>query len=304
MPDRKKAALVRRLAATSIAVAVIVMAIKFGAWWLTGSVALYSDALESIVNVIAATAAFVAITYAQRPADTDHPFGHYKAEYFSAVLEGVLIVLAALLILREAVATLMSGDMGITAPGPGLALNLLAAIVNGVFATILIRSGRSARSPALVADGKHIMTDVVTSAGVLVGLGLALATGWLWLDPVLAILVAVNIVREGWHVISESMNGLMDRAVDGEEEARIRGAILANGGGAMEVHDIRTRTAGPLTFIEFHLVVDGRMTVEESHAICDRIEDGLRDEMPGARIVIHVEPDYKAKDEAIKLEQG
>lgn len=302
MPDRKKATLVRRLAATSIAVAVIVMAIKFGAWWLTGSVALYSDAMESIVNVIAASAAFVAITYAQKPADTDHPFGHYKAEYFSAVLEGVLIVLAALLILREAVATLMSGDMGITAPGPGLALNLLAAVVNGVFATILIRSGRGARSPALVADGKHIMTDVVTSAGVLVGLVLALATGWLWLDPVLAILVAINIVREGWHVISDSMNGLMDRAVDGDEEERIRGAILANGGGAMEVHDIRTRTAGPLTFIEFHLVVDGRMTVEESHAICDRIEDGLRDEMPGARIVIHVEPDHKAKDESLKVD--
>lgn len=304
MPDRKKATLVRRLAATSIAVALIVMAMKFGAWWLTGSVALYSDALESIVNVIAAVAAFAAISYAQRPADTDHPFGHYKAEYMSAVLEGVLIVLAALLILREAAATLMSGEVAISEPGAGLGLNLLAAIINGVFAAILIRTGRSAKSPALVADGKHIMADVVTSAGVLAGLVLALATGWLWLDPVLAILVAINIVREGWHVISESLNGLMDRAVDGEEEERIRGAILANAGGAIEVHDIRTRSAGPLTFIEFHLVVDGTMTVEESHEICDRIEDGLRDEMPGARVVIHVEPDYKAKDAALKLEQG
>lgn len=301
MPDKKKASLVRRLAAASIGVALVVMGIKFVAWWLTGSVALYSDAMESIVNVIAALAAFAAITYAQRPADTDHPFGHYKAEYMSAVLEGVLIVLAAVLILREAAMTLIRGDIAIDEPGFGLGLNLLAAVTNGVFASILIRNGRSARSPALVADGRHIMTDVVTSAGVLVGLVLALATGWLWLDPVLAILVAVNIVREGWHVISESLNGLMDRAVDGEEEERIRAAIVANGGGAMEVHDIRTRTAGPLTFIEFHLVVDGTMSVEESHEICDRIEDGLRNEMPGARIVIHVEPDYKAKDEALKL---
>jgi cation diffusion facilitator family transporter len=302
VPERKKAARVRRLAAASIAVALVVMGMKFVAWRLTGSVALYSDALESIVNVIAATAAFAAIRYAHQPADTGHPFGHYKAEYLSAVLEGVLIVVAALLILHEAATTLLSGDFAISEPGAGMAVNLAAAVVNGTFATILIRNGRSARSPALVADGRHIMTDVVTSGGVLAGLVLALATGWLWLDPVLAILVAANIVREGWHVISDSLNGLMDKAADGEEEARIRAAILANAGGAIEVHDIRTRIAGPVTFIEFHLVVDGAMTVEESHEICDRIEDGLREEIPGARAVIHVEPDHKVKDEALKVE--
>jgi cation diffusion facilitator family transporter len=301
MPDQKRAALVRRLAATSIGVAFAVMGMKFLAWQLTGSVALYSDALESIVNVIAASAAFAAVRYAHRPADTGHPFGHYKAEYMSAVLEGVLIVVAALLILHEAATALLSGEAEISEPGIGLGINLAAAVVNGVFATILIRAGRSARSPALVADGRHIMTDVVTSGGVLAGLVLALATGWLWLDPVLAILVAVNIVREGWHVISESLNGLMDRAADSEDEERIRAAILANAGGAIEVHDIRTRMAGPVTFIEFHLVVDGAMTVEQSHDICDRIEEGLRDEMPGVRIVIHVEPDHKTKDEALKV---
>ena len=292
---------VRFLAGMSIAVALGVMGLKFLAWWLTGSVALYSDALESIVNVIAAAAAFMAVRYAAKPADSGHPYGHHKAEYFSAVLEGILIAVAALLIVHEAVNALLDGVYKIDAPGPGLAINLLAAIINGVFATILIRAGRENRSPALVADGKHVMADVVTSAGVLAGLVLALATGLYLLDPILAILVALNILREGWHVISESVDGLMDRAVEGEEAERIETVIRANAKGAIEVHDIRTRAAGPATFIEFHLIVDSGMTVEESHAICDRIETGLRAAVPGARISIHVEPDHKAKDEGLRL---
>ena len=292
---------VRLLAGLSIIVAFAVMGLKFAAWWLTGSVALYSDALESIVNVVAAFAAWWAVSLSHKPADDNHPFGHHKAEYFSAVLEGVLIVVAALLILHEAANALLDGVYELSAPGPGLAINLLAAVINGVFATILMRAGRKHRSPALVADGKHIMTDVVTSAGVLAGLLLALATGWLLLDPLLAILVAINILREGWHVISESINGLMDRAVEGEEAQRIESVIRTNAVGAIEVHDILTRAAGPATFIEFHLIVAASMTVEESHAICDRIETGLRVAVPGARISIHVEPDHKAKDEGLLL---
>ena len=299
MPDQART--VSRLALASIAVAIGVMGLKFLAWWLTGSVALFSDALESIVNVIAATAAFMAVRYAARPADSGHPFGHYKAEYFSAVLEGVLIVVAALLILHEAANALLEGVGEMTSPGPGLAINLAAAVINGVFASLLIRKGREYRSPALVADGKHIMADVVTSAGVLAGLVLALATGWLILDPLLAILVAGNILREGWHMISESVNGLMDRAVEGEEARRIEDVIRSNAAGAIEVHDIRTRAAGRATFIEFHLIVDAAMTVEESHAICDRIETGLHAAVPGARVTIHVEPDHKAKDEGLLL---
>lgn len=299
MPAQAKT--VSRLALASIAVAIGVMGLKFLAWWLTGSVALFSDALESIVNVIAATAAFMAVRYAARPADPGHPFGHHKAEYFSAVLEGVLIVVAALLILHEAVTALLEGVGEMTSPGPGLAINLVAAVINGVFASILIRAGRKHRSPALVADGKHVMADVVTSAGVLAGLVLALVTGWLLLDPLLAILVAGNILREGWHVISESIDGLMDRAVDGEEAQRIEAVIRANATGAIEVHDIRTRAAGPATFIEFHLIVDAAMTVEESHAICDRLESGLHAAVPGSRVTIHVEPDHKAKDEGLLL---
>jgi cation diffusion facilitator family transporter len=291
---------VRTLAVASIAVAFAVMALKFVAWRLTGSVALYSDALESIVNVIAATAAFMAIRYAYRPADISHPFGHHKAEYFSAVVEGVLIVVAALLIMHSASQALLN-PVSIERPGPGLAINGFAAAINGAFATLLIRTGRQARSPALVADGRHIMADVVTTAGVIAGLLLAIATGWAWLDPVLAIAVAFNIVREGWKVISESVNGLMDRAADTQTTLLIEQTIRAGADGAIEVHDIKTRAAGPATFIEFHLVVDRTMTVEMSHRICDRIEESLRKSVPGARVTIHVEPDYKSKHEGLAI---
>lgn len=291
----------RQLAKATIGVAFGVMAMKFLAWWITGSVALYSDALESIVNVIAAITAWLAISYAAKPADPGHPFGHHKAEYFSAVLEGVLIVIAALLILREAALHLVSPQR-ITEPAAGLGINIAAAAVNAVWAWLLIRTGRSERSPALIADGKHIMTDVWTSVGVVAGLILAFATGLLRLDPILAIIVALNIVWQGWKVISTSVDGLMDRAVEADQAALIHETILANADGAIEAHDIKTRMAGPATFIEFHLVVDGAMTVENSHSMCDRLEAALKREVPGARVTIHVEPEYKAKEEGIQLE--
>src|SRR5690349_20891024 len=186
---------VANLAFWSIAVAFVVLALKLAAWYLTGSVALYSDALESIVNVIASVAAFWAIQVSYKPADEGHPFGHHKAEYFSAVLEGVLIVVAALLILNWVWRSLQAA----------------AALLRP---WMLIRAGRAEKSPALVADGNHIMTDVVTSVGVFGGLVGAILTGWQILDPALAVLVALNILWQGWHVIGSSMNGLMDRAVD------------------------------------------------------------------------------------------
>ena len=285
---------VATLAAWSIVVAFGVMGLKFIAWRMTGSVALYSDALESIVNVIAAAAAYWAITVSNKPADTDHPFGHHKAEYFSAVLEGVLIVLAALLILNE-VWRAWQTPVTLDQPWAGLAVNGFASIINGLFAVLLIRTGRASRSPALVADGKHIMTDVVTSAGVIAGLIGAVVTGWLWLDPLLAVIVALNILWQGWHVIRSSLAGLMDMAVEPEEHMRIRDIISNNAKGALEVHDLKTRIAGRATFIEFHLVVEAGMTVGESHVICDRIEDALRADIPSVRVIIHVEPDDEAK---------
>ncbi|WP_170971391.1 MULTISPECIES: cation diffusion facilitator family transporter [Mesorhizobium] len=285
---------VATLAMWSIPVAVAVFALKLVAWWLTGSVALYSDALESIVNVIAAGAAFWAIQLSHKPPDHDHQHGHHKAEYFSAVLEGVLIVVAALLILSE-VWKAWEHPSPLEEPGVGLGVNAIASVINAIWATILIRTGRRQRSPALVADGKHIMSDVVTSVGVLAGLLGALATGWLWLDPALAAIVAVNILYQGWQVIGSSLSGLMDKAVEPTEAMHIRAVISANSKGALEVHDLKTRIAGRATFIEFHLVVDSDMTVGESHVICDRIEEALKAEIPSVRVTIHVEPDDEAK---------
>jgi cation diffusion facilitator family transporter len=291
---------VRRLAFWSIPLALGVMALKFVAWHVTGSVALYSDALESTVNVIAALAAFIAVGYAQKPADTGHPFGHHKAEYFSAVLEGVLIAVAALLIVNEAIAGLMAPQR-IEAPGLGLAINGSAALINGVWAYVLIRAGRRYRSPALSADGHHIFSDVITSAGVIIGLGLAIAFDQPRLDPLLALIVAINVLWQGWKVIASSVDGLMDRAIDPVDEQRIQDIIKAEADGAIEAHDIRTRMAGRVSFVEFHLVVDGDMSVEASHAICDRLETRLRQQVEGIRVTIHVEPAHKAKDEGVRL---
>ena len=285
---------VANLAFWSILVALLVMGLKFVAWRLTGSVALYSDALESIVNVIAAAAAFWAISVSHKPADHDHPFGHHKAEYFSAVLEGVLIGIAALLILGEVARNWVSPPV-LEQPWNGLAINALAAVINAAFAVLLIRTGRSERSPALVADGRHIMTDVATSVGVLAGLVGVIFTGWRILDPLMAMLVALNILWQGWRVVGSSLDGLMDRAVDTDEHMKIRDIISVNSKGAIEVHDLKTRIAGRATFIEFHLVVDQRMSVGDSHVICDRIEEALKAEIPSVRVTIHVEPDDEAK---------
>ncbi len=291
---------IARLAGWSILVATVVLGLKVLAWRITGSVALYSDALESAVNVVTALLAWFAIRISHRPADKGHPFGHSKAEYFSAVIEGVLIVLAALLIFNEAISALRR-PYDLQMPALGMAVNFVSAAINGAWAWVLISAGRQARSPALLADGRHILVDVMTSAGVLVGLVLVLATGWQFIDSVVAIAVGINVLREGWKVISSSVDGLMDSAVDDAEAARIREIILANAEGAMEVHDIKTRSAGHTSFIEFHLVVDGTMSVADSHAICNRIEAALGRAMAGAHITIHVEPHEESKRDGLAV---
>lgn len=296
--------IVRRLAFWGIPLSLGVMALKMVAWWVTGSVALLSDGLESTVNVVAAVIAFFVIRYAQKPADADHPFGHHKAEYLSAVTEGVLIVVAALLIVREAVGHL-SDPQPMEAPALGLAINFVAGVVNLVWARLLIKAGRAHRSVALTADGQHIMSDVVTSIGVLVGLLLAIATGYPIFDPVLAILVAINILYQGWTVISHSIDGLMDRAVPAEDEATIKAAIAAHAAGSLGVHDLKTRIAGSVTFVDFHLVVPASMPVREAHDICDRLEDAIGAIHAGAEVTIHVEPEgEKAHGIRVKMLKG
>ena len=287
-----------RLAIGSIVVGLVVLVIKGAAWWVTGSVALLSDALESTVNVATAVAALVAIRVAARPADASHPYGHDKAEYFSAVMEGVLILLAAILILREAWSGFLAPRPP-EAPALGLAISLSATALNAGWAAVLIRRGRQERSPALVADGRHLWTDVVTSAGVVLGIALALLTGIWVLDPVIAALVALHILGSGWAIVRASLSGLMDEALPEERLADIRRLIADSANGAHEAHDLRTRQAGTTTFIDFHLVVPGEMTVLESHEICDRIEARIRREFEDARIAIHVEPEHKAKQHGI-----
>jgi len=282
------------VAGGSVIVGVVCMAIKYLAYQQTGSVALYSDALESIVNLIASLAALVAIRIGSIPADKNHPYGHHKAELFSAVLEGALIIVAALLILREAYDAFFSVRT-IENAGIGLVINGAATAINAAWATFLIDRGRRWKSAALAADGWHILTDVVTSVGVLVGIALAALTGWYILDPIIAIAVAINILWAGYRIIQGSLSSLMDEAAAPEIQTKIRDAIRNAGGGALEAHDIRTRYAGRVTFIEFHLVVPGAMSVAESHEICDRIEGAIEHDIEGSDVIIHVEPETKSK---------
>jgi cation diffusion facilitator family transporter len=282
----------------SLAVALAALGLKLGAWWVTGSVALYSDALETIINVVAACTALVALRISAVPADADHPYGHQKAEYFSAVFEGVMVLAAAAAILHEVYGA-WAHPASPDAPLLGMAINGAASVLNGVWAAYLIRSGRAWRSPAILASGKHVMTDVWTSAGVLAGFALVPVTGWLWLDPALAGIVALNIIWAGLGMVRESVGALMDRAVDPEVLGGIRRIISGTAEGAIEAHDLRTRTAGHVTFIEFHLVVPARMAVEDAHGICDRLEEALREEVGEAVITVHVEPEGKAKHSGV-----
>jgi cation diffusion facilitator family transporter len=289
---------IQKLAIGSIFVGTLVLVLKYAAYYMTGSIALYSDALESIINVVTAVAAFMAVRLSATPADANHPYGHHKVEYFSAVLEGVLIIVAALAILREAYLGLLSPTV-IDAPARGLAVNAVASVINAVWSWLLIREGRRLRSPALVADGRHLLTDVVTSVGVIGGLLLVPLTGWSWLDPVLAAIVAFNILWSGWGLIKESIGGLMDEALPETTLVRVREIIAINAEGALEAHDLRTRHAGRMTFIDFHLVVPGSMSVTDAHDICDRLERALKAHIEDALITIHVEPDEKAKHAGI-----
>ena len=290
----------RLAAVTSIAVAGIVMGLKYLAYWVTGSVALYSDALESIVNLITALVALYAIHVSAQPADRRHQFGHHKAEYFSAVIEGVLIVVAALLIFREAYDAYLQ-PRTLSEPVQGLAINGVATAINAGWSYFLLTWGRRQRSPALVGDGWHLMTDVATSVGVIGGLLLAMQTGWQALDPALAALVGANILWAGWRLVRESVSGLMDEAVTAEVARHIRDVISSNAEGAIEAHDVKTRMAGRVTFIEFHLVVPGSMTVAASHRICDRIEEALQSAVHDAQVLIHVEPEEEAKQTGVPV---
>ncbi len=289
-----------RFAAGSTLAGCLVLGLKGFAWWLTGSAALYSDALESIVNVAASLIALIALRFAARPADANHPYGHDKAEFFAAVIEGVLITVAALLIFDEAWQSWWR-LRPLEEPFRGLALNGVATAINAVWSAALITAGQRLRSPALAADGRHLRADVVTSVGIGAGVFLAVFTGKLVLDPLLAAATGVYVLWSGIRMISSSVGGLMDAAPEPVVVSRIKEVVANSAAGAIEAHDLRTRHAGRLTFLEFHLVVPGGMTVAAAHQICDRIEDALRAEMDHLMITIHVEPEEKAKQAGVRV---
>jgi cation diffusion facilitator family transporter len=289
-----------RIAVGSIAIGCAVLAMKAFAWWITGSAALYSDALESIVNVAASVIALAALHFAAIPADANHPYGHDKVEFFAAVIEGALIVIAAVSIFSHAWET-WHNLRPIAQPALGLALNALATLANGAWSAVLIRTARHIRSPALLADARHLLADVVTSIGILIGVGLVVLTGYLVLDPILAAMTGVYVLWSGMAMISASVGGLMDAAPEPAVVSRVRDLVGTSAEGAIEAHDLRMRHAGKLTFLEFHLVVPGTMTVADSHAICDHIEEALRAEMQHLVITIHVEPEEKAKQQGVPV---
>ncbi len=266
------------------------LALKGFAYWLTGSVALLSDAAESLINLTAAVIALIALEIASRPADATHAYGHEKAEYFSSGVEGVLILGAAAGISYKAWERLWN-PVPLTDLPEGLGISVLAALINGGVALALLRMARRHDSITLEAHAKHLLTDVWTTAGVVGGLGAALLTGGWWLDPVLALIVALNIVVSGVELLKRSVQGLMDHALPPEELQTIERVLQRyTEDGRVAYHRLRTRRAGRKRFIDFHLLVPGDRTVQETHDLCERIEAELREALGEASITIHVEP--------------
>ncbi len=273
----------------SIFAAILTTGLKGTAYAVTGSIGLLSDALENITNLLAATTAYIALVYAARPADKTHAFGHEKIEYFSSGLEGLLIILAGVGTAIYAILRLIQpaalSDLEI-----GTILGAGAAIINLVVARVLLRQGRKYRSIVLEADGKHLMADVWTSLGVLIGLLLVHFTGLKWLDPVMAILVGVNIVWTGGELVVKSFNGLMDHALSEQELEQIRSVIQATLPESATFHLLRTRRGGTRRFAEFHLLVDGELSVRAAHHLAHQVEAALTAAIPGLEVTIHIEP--------------
>jgi cation diffusion facilitator family transporter len=279
----------RRYAWLSIAAAALIILLKAYAYWITASVGLLSDALESVVNLVAACAMLVALTIAARPADEDHPYGHDKAEYFSSGLEGGLILIAAAGIAVAAIDRLLH-PRAIEQMGVGLGISAAASIVNFVVARVLLAAGRQHDSITLEADAHHLMTDVWTSAGVIVGVGAVALTGWAWLDPAVALAVAANIVWTGLDLLRRSALGLMDTALPAEELAVIHAVLEQHQAGGMRYHALRTRRSGARRFVSMHVLVPGAWTVRRGHDVAESIERKVRERLANTTITIHLEP--------------
>lgn len=290
----------KRYAWLSIAAALATILLKGWAWWITGSVGLLSDALESFVNLAGAIMALAMLTLAAMPADDNHAHGHGKAEYFSSAFEGFLIVIAAVAISYAAIDRLLN-PQPLEAVGIGLAVSVVASIINLATSRVLMGVGRKYKSITLEADAHHLLTDVWTSAGVIVGVGLVWLTGWLWLDPVIALLVAMNIVWTGWQLLHRSATGLMDVSIPEEDLRAIESVLDSYRRQGLDFHALRTRQAGTRAFISLHVLVPGEWTVQLGHDWSERIEADIRRAVTYAHITTHLEP----KEDLVSLaDQG
>ena len=282
----------------SVATAVVTIVLKTAAWWVTGSVGLLSDALESLVNLASALFALAMVTIAARPADEDHPFGHTKAEYFSSAFEGLMIAAAAIAIAWAAIGRFLH-PQPLEGVGVGLALSIVSSVLNGLLAVRMLAESRRHRSIALEADARHLVTDVWTSAGVVVGVVAVQLTGWLWLDPAVAIGVAINIIREGARVVWVSVDGLMDKALEPEVQERIDRTLARFTASSVRFDDMVTRRAGSRRFLDVHMHVPASWTLGRAAALRGEVEQALMSEVAGLRASIqllpsNVEPVFKA----------
>jgi cation diffusion facilitator family transporter len=285
-PDNQKP--LTRFAWLSIAAALATIGLKSGAYLLTGSVGLLSDAAESLVNLVGALVALAMLTIAARPADEEHPYGHSKAEYFSSGIEGTLILIAALSIGYSAVLRLLD-PQPLEQIGLGLLVSSAASLINLGAGLVLLQAGKRSGSVTLEANGKHLMTDVWTSVGVIAGVGAVALTGWIWLDPVVALIVAINIIWTGYQIISRSVQGLMDTGLPGVQQEIIQEILEKYRIDGIEFHALRTRQAGTRAFISFHVLVPGDWTVKRGHDLAEEIELNLQEALPGAVIFTHLE---------------
>ena len=273
----------------SVATSVVTIALKFGAYLVTGSIGLLSDAVEAVVNIVAALVALGVLTYSAAKPDREHNFGHEKAEYFSSGIEGTLIFVAAAAIIWTSVPRFIE-PQPLQQIGLGLVLSVLAAAANAACAWVMLRAAREHRSITLEADAKHLLTDVWTTAGVLVGVIVVHFTGWLRLDALIAMAVAIQILWTGWHLVYRSFSGLMDRAMPDEERALIVEVLetLKSQGG--DYHALRTRVAGAKSFVDVHVLVPGAMSVQAGHDIVERLENEIVQRLPHVEVLTHLEP--------------
>lgn len=278
-----------RFAWLSVAAAIATIALKTWAWWVTGSVGLLSDAIESLVNLAAALMALWMLTLAERPPDEEHAFGYTKAEYFSSGLEGGMIFIAAAAIVVTAAPRLLHPEP-LEAVGLGLAISVAASVINFGVAWALFRAAKRYRSITLEADAHHLMTDVWTSAGVVAGVILVAVTGWHRLDPLIAILVALNILWTGFGLLRRSALGLLDKAVAPEDRQRIRDILARHEAGGIAFHALRTRQAAGRSFVSLHVLVPGDWTVQRGHDLADAIEREIREALPRTSVTTHLEP--------------